>query len=358
MHWSIRRSWIGLFLLPTLAWGQIVIEAPETNQLMAGIRPFFGFVCEPDGQPSNLTAGFNGEAPTRIASGLDRADTKTVCNNDGLNGFVGFTNFNLLPQGENTFELYRDGTLVESVTFRNIPWSDGTEFIPGPVVEPSTDTSFDPAAPATDLHLLLSGFPHAGRAALARYDPTIQGLTMVSTRAQTDPGVTKADLVLLLGSHGIKITLPTDPPTTVTFPGKNAIQQTELGPMVTNSDGEILGALAAVFGDAHLASITAAEFSAQPAFPPDQPYQFVHQMTENVSLSEVGNFLQDGIAFTSNNSIHIFLAPPPGISADAPVLRTPLDHTTVVGAGSLLGGIATALFFSPVLTAFVEARLG
>ena len=113
MHYRVCMSWLGLFLFPGLALGQIVVDAPQVNQVMAGIRPYFGYVCETDGQPpSVITIGFNGGSPTRIASGIDRADTKGVCNNDGFNGFVGFTNLNLLPQGANTFEIYRDGVLV------------------------------------------------------------------------------------------------------------------------------------------------------------------------------------------------------------------------------------------------------
>jgi hypothetical protein len=251
MRYGVRLSWLGLCLLPNVALGQVIVEAPQVNQVMAGIRPYFGIVCETAGQPpSTITLGFNGGTPTRIASGIDRADSKDVCNNDGLNGIVGFTNFNLLPQGANTFELYRDGLLVATVPFRNAPWSDETEFIPGsdPTIPTPAAGTFDPTAPATEAYLLLGGFPHPGRAVWAHYDPTVQGLGVVSTRAQTDPGITKFDLAALLGNNGIQITILTDPPETIFFPGKNGITNTDLGPTPTNFDGGIIGALAAVLG--------------------------------------------------------------------------------------------------------------
>lgn len=262
MRQGVCSSWLGLCLLPGFAWGQVVVEAPHVNQAMEGIRVYFGYACETAGQPTSpITVGFNGRSATRIASRLDRADTTGVCNDDGFNGFVGFTNFNLFPLGANTFELYQDGVLVATIPFQNAPWSDGTEFIPGPdpTIPALPEGTFDSTAPATEAYVLLSGCPHQGRTVLAHYGLTFQGLGTVSTRAQSYPGITRTDLIPLLGSTGIMITLPTDPLGAIIFPGRNGISDTPLGPTVTNLNGGIFGAFPAVLEDPNFASTASAQ---------------------------------------------------------------------------------------------------
>ena len=230
MHYFIAALFSGFILMPSLTWSQVILERPQDGDTLSGITHYFGISCE----PGIITVAFNGGEPFQIASGLDRQDSSDDCNNDGKNGFMGFTNFNLLPEGENTIEVFRDGVSIASATFTNVPWPNGTEFIPGsspsaaqqltlpqeppivvapqqesvPVVvdgtiggvpvingSPNIDlgslaagginqptfnglTGGSIAALAT--HFFLFNYPVPGCAALMSYSPTLQGLGMLA----------------------------------------------------------------------------------------------------------------------------------------------------------------------------------
>ncbi len=246
-QYGIVFLFVGVLALPGAAWsqvGQVVLERPKDGETMAGITHYFGFSC----QPGEITVSFNNGSPFQVTSGLDRQDTSSTCSNEGQNGFVGFTNFNLLSSGENTIEIFRDDELVASATFQNAPWADGTEFIPQtpetaqaaaalqrsfsaspassthrqmgqtwaprlryppmaiigeradplPVVSRPQAGPIAPNTPAGDAYIVVQG-PRASEVTWLQFNATSQGWTSQGTAIDNDPFFTEASLSTFIG---------------------------------------------------------------------------------------------------------------------------------------------------------------
>ena len=107
------------------------LESPAVGSNTSGVLPYFGFCCEVAKASLVVEAMFNDNPAAQIGSGLSRLDTAGECNNDGNNGFMGFINYNLLPPGPNQLKILVNGQIVAGpVTFNNVPWADGSQFIP------------------------------------------------------------------------------------------------------------------------------------------------------------------------------------------------------------------------------------
>ena len=174
--------------------GDCMLDSPAAGGLTAGISPYFGFCCEGTGEPAVIEAMFNDDPAAQIASGLSRADTINACGNDGNNGFTGFFNYNLLPAGENTIKILRNGQVVLGpITFNNIPWADGTEFFP-----------LGSGGPGLSVYTLVPG-PRPGEASMLGFVPAQQGWVVQATRTADSPSGHDMVLQDILGLSEISI---------------------------------------------------------------------------------------------------------------------------------------------------------
>ena len=117
-------------LYPHAAVSGGVLESPAHGALVSGIGFIGGWKCE----ARRLTVRINKGSPTLLASGIPRADTRSVCG-DTTNGFITQVNWSWphLGAGQHTVVVYDDGVEFARSTFT--VGSTGEEFLKGVSVE-------------------------------------------------------------------------------------------------------------------------------------------------------------------------------------------------------------------------------
>jgi Tol biopolymer transport system component len=99
-------------------------ESPARQSHESGLGLIRGWIC----QATEIQYSIDDQEKTTILSGLDRADTKTLCG-DSNNGYATLINYNLIGDGEHTIKLYANNQLFAEERF--IVTSFGAEFLTG-----------------------------------------------------------------------------------------------------------------------------------------------------------------------------------------------------------------------------------
>ena len=102
------------------------LEVPTPNTTVSGIGVISGWKCTAEG---DITISLNGEDPFPATYGLPRSDTRSVCGDDGNNGFFSYWNWGNLGDGEHTVVAYDNGKEFARSTFRVV--TTGEEFLRG-----------------------------------------------------------------------------------------------------------------------------------------------------------------------------------------------------------------------------------
>ncbi len=102
-----------------------VLENPPANSFQSGIGVVSGWKCS----AGIITARFDGFIDVQASYGTARGDTRTVCNDDGNNGFGILVNWNNLGPGVHTVEILDNGRFFASATVTVTTF--GTDFLSG-----------------------------------------------------------------------------------------------------------------------------------------------------------------------------------------------------------------------------------
>jgi hypothetical protein len=111
-------------VLPGAISAQGVLENPQPDSHHGGIGVISGWVCD----ANEISVEIDGHPAFPAPYGTQRLDTQSVCG-DSNNGFGVLMNWNLLGDAEHTLQVFADGALFGSATFRVSTL--GTEFLAG-----------------------------------------------------------------------------------------------------------------------------------------------------------------------------------------------------------------------------------
>ena len=160
---------VALVLLLSPAWALAsALESPADGGTVSGIGVISGWKCDAVG---DITVRFDGGNLVPLLYGSARGDTgvTSVCNDDGLNGFVAIWNWSILRDGEHTVIAYDDGVEFDRSTFSVVNF--GQERVEGAAGE-----------------CMIDDFPATGETATFEWNESTQHLELAEiTGAPEDP---------------------------------------------------------------------------------------------------------------------------------------------------------------------------
>lgn len=102
----------------------VTVDSPPDGAIVTGADNISGWTCDAD----LIQVRIDGELILTVPYGGTRGDTMSICDDDD-NGFTLAWNWNLLPPGQHTLEILRNGEVCDTRTVTTI--NLGTEFLTG-----------------------------------------------------------------------------------------------------------------------------------------------------------------------------------------------------------------------------------
>lgn len=119
-----RALFVGVLVCLGASLAHAGLEVPTNGSNQSGIGDISGSFCD-DG---TYTYSVDNGATNPLIYGTDRGDTQGECG-DSNNGVIQQFNWNLIPTGQHTIRIFRNGEQVDQATFNTT--NIGTEFLTG-----------------------------------------------------------------------------------------------------------------------------------------------------------------------------------------------------------------------------------
>lgn len=104
---------LATLIFSPVAFSQFNFESPAELSIESGVGVVRGWVCN----ANKVQVRFDDKETLELPYGGDRPDTKTICNNNGKNGFGSVIFWPTHGEGQHTADLLIDDEIVTSVTF-------------------------------------------------------------------------------------------------------------------------------------------------------------------------------------------------------------------------------------------------
>ena len=178
---SLLRTCLSLVLLTPALAAAAALDVPSPGDNLSGLGIIHGWKCTAEG---NITVAFNGGTPIPASYGSPRGDTRSVCGDDGNNGFYTYWNWAILGDREHTAVAYDNGVEFARSTFTVT--TAGEEFVRG-----------------AQAQVRVPDFPNLGEITWFAWNQSTQHLEMERVQERIEPEVMNALLEPIRDKHEV-----------------------------------------------------------------------------------------------------------------------------------------------------------